>query len=115
MIGRRSFLAGILGAAAAPAIVKAESLMKIIVPRKRLYTGEIGVIDSGLTILLDADARLRREMFLRHSEFVLKLEHFAAARPMPAQTGKTIRFRRWDGTILHSSPLHDIISTRKTS
>lgn len=32
MIARRSFLAGMLAACSAPAIVRAESLMKIIVP-----------------------------------------------------------------------------------
>lgn len=50
MIARRSFLAGILGAAVAPAIVRASSLMpvapKIIVPPSGLYTGEIGVIED---------------------------------------------------------------------
>lgn len=85
MIGRRSFIAGILGAAAAPAVVRAESLMKIVVPRRKILVPlEIGVIDrfriivspaiesafdealrqsavsgsSGLSILLEADGRL---------------------------------------------------------
>ena len=48
MIGRRSLLLGILGAAAAPAIVRASSLMPIVVPRSPLYTGEIGVIDGAI-------------------------------------------------------------------
>lgn len=34
---RRSFIAGILGAAAAPAIVKADSLMKLWVPEKIIW------------------------------------------------------------------------------
>ena len=45
MIGRRSFITGILGAASAPAIVKAESLMKIVVPRREILAPlEIGIM-----------------------------------------------------------------------
>ena len=36
MLSRRSLLGALLGAAAAPAIVRAESLMKIVVPRREI-------------------------------------------------------------------------------
>lgn len=41
MVTRRGFLGMMLGAAAAPAIVKAENLMKIVVPKKELVTPEV--------------------------------------------------------------------------
>jgi hypothetical protein len=37
MLERRSFLAGVFAAAAAPAIVRSESLMKIFVPKKEVF------------------------------------------------------------------------------
>ncbi len=37
MITRRNFLGGMIAACAAPAIVRAESLMKIAVPDQRIY------------------------------------------------------------------------------
>lgn len=47
MLKRRSFLAGVLAAGAAPAIVRAGSLMRLPAPKfDRLFTGEIGAIDS---------------------------------------------------------------------
>lgn len=39
-ISRRQFLQGMIAAAAAPAIVKAENIMKIWVPRQRVHTPE---------------------------------------------------------------------------
>lgn len=50
---RRNFLAAMLGAASAPAIVKAESLMKIVVPKQEIkllnqngiFGGHIGDMD----------------------------------------------------------------------
>ena len=47
MIGRRSLLLGILSAAAAPAIVRASSLMPVVPRRVGLMSGEIGIIDAG--------------------------------------------------------------------
>lgn len=47
MIARRSFLAGIIGACAAPAIVKASSLMPLIVPKHlRGPTSSLIIIDE---------------------------------------------------------------------
>lgn len=45
-MNRRGFLGGIIAAASAPAIVKADSLMKIIVPKPIYHTGGI-VLGSG--------------------------------------------------------------------
>lgn len=117
MIGRRSFLAGILGAAAAPAIVKAESLMRVVVPkREMLIVGSLGGIER-FRIHADGShsfATLTSEM-LRRAERSLLLERFSESRPMPAPSGNTIRFRKYGGTILHASPLHEVISNRKTA
>lgn len=52
MIARRGFLGTILAAAAAPAIVRASSLMPIYVPKPRLlYTGELGVLNGGFRFI----------------------------------------------------------------
>lgn len=48
MIRRRSLLLGILGAAAAPAIVRASSLMPVVPRRAGLIVGGVGIIDAGL-------------------------------------------------------------------
>lgn len=118
LIGRRSFLAGILGAAAAPAIVKAESLMKIIVPQQRLYTGELGAIDAEFRFV----ATHPGEQWLADAMTRDMLKHFKTSRPIagfPLSAGatRTIKFRRCAGPILvPSSPLHDLLNgDRKAS
>lgn len=118
MIGRRSFLAGILGAAAAPAIVKAESLMKIVVPRARLYTGEIGVIDGFLVVVSPtmSTSYAAREM-LRIAQRDL-LSMYSREVSLPSSSGKTIKFRRYgNGAVFApSTPLHDLLhGDRKTA
>lgn len=121
MIGRRSLLAGILGAAAAPAIVKAESLMKIIVPQQRLREGEFGAIDDWLYFdrrpSLSPSCRYAAQEMLRMSQPTLSMIWFSRASPLPVSLGKTIKFRRYAGPILiPSSPLHDLIhGDRKTA
>jgi len=113
VIGRRSFLAGILGAAAAPAIVKAESLMKIIVPRQALYTGELGAIDGFRIVTSNTIAR---EM-LQHAGPLLLMRRFSACLPMPPPDYPTIKFRRRAGpTFSESTILHDLLrGDRKTT
>ena len=104
VIGRRSFLAGILGAAAAPAIVRAESLMKIVVPRAGLIMGEIGVIDDGFRFIVTPQLRRTFPML------VAPLIHGS---PLA-----TIRFRRYDGgpIFVPSNILDDLLhGDRKTA
>jgi hypothetical protein len=117
MIGRRSFIAGILGAAAAPAIVKSESLMKIVVPQQRLYAGELGVVSDGFGmrgwISLDRYASEMLHWRAKH----LRMTSFCAPHPIPEPSGKTVKFRRYAGPILvPSNPLNDLLGgERKTS
>lgn len=104
MIGRRSFLAGILAAGAAPAIAKAESLMKIVVPRQTLYTGEIGVIDAGFRFVVVPQLRRAAPVL------VAPLIHGS---PLA-----TLRFRRHSGgpIFVPSSILNDLLrGDRKTA
>ena len=138
MIGRRSFLAGILGAAAAPAIVKAESLMmgrSVTVWKSRsvgpsttlLYTGELGVIDDAITFTAKgsyagtlsptAAEHAAREM-LRICQPVLMAPLIGRPGVLSPQSSKTIRFRRPGGSTLFvpSTPLHDLLhGDRKTA
>lgn len=46
-MSRRGFLAGVLAASAAPAFVRAESLMKIVVPSKDLILPEGYILADG--------------------------------------------------------------------
>ena len=115
MIGRRSFLAGILAAGAAPAIVKAESLMKgprITVWKSRsvglsttaLYSGEIGVIDAGFRFIVVPQLRRTAPVL------VAPLIHGSPV------TG--ISFARHSGgpIFVPSTQLHDLLSgDRKTA
>lgn len=55
MIGRRGFLAGLLAAGAAPAIVKAESLMKLAPLERTIRFRRWAPSQSGLMTLLDAE------------------------------------------------------------
>lgn len=114
MIARRSFLAGILGAAAAPAIVKAESLMKIFVPQQRLYTGEI---DDGFAMRGWISLDRRTSEMLHWQAKNLRMTSFCAPHPIPGPSGRTIKFRRYVGPILApSNPLNDLLrGERKTS
>jgi hypothetical protein len=89
MIGRRSFLAGILGAAAAPAIVKASSLMKIVVPHQGLYTGEFGVIEEFRLVVSPAYSVAMSQGMLQH----MQRELLRAARPSLTLESFT---RSWD-------------------
>ena len=103
MIGRRLFLGGIFAAGAAPAIVKAESLMKIIVPRQELYTGELGAIDGFRLVATNpAEQRLvdmmTRDM-LRCAAPLLVLPQFSPLIPMPPPHFSSIRFVRPGGVI----------------
>ena len=121
MIGRRSFLAGIFAAGAAPAIVKAESLMKIIVPRQGLYTGELGVIDAEFirfvtTSLKDqaiADRMAREVAAVLRGLPILSLEKFGQVRPMPQPKSPlaTLRFRRHAGEpiFIPSNTINDLL------
>lgn len=115
MIGRRSFLGAILGAAAAPAIVRAESLMKIVAPRPGLYVGEIGRI-SGIAILQEAESRRIAEM-LRTLEPRLLLDRFAEPKPMPNPNLQTLTFKRYAGgpLLVPRDISIDLINNRKTA
>jgi len=67
-ITRRSLIAGIFGAAAAPAIVRAESLMKIWVPTQGVVqhgTWGVGMAEIHRQANIERNARLR-EYTVRH-------------------------------------------------
>ena len=119
-IARRSFLAGILGAAAAPAIVKAESLMKLWVPPQpkgglvlrpyqeeimlsltsRLGKGEVWVSanpagpDHWADAMRYADAAFIADA--RNKLLRAMLDRMPIARPLHLQppAGPTLAFRR---------------------
>lgn len=85
MIRRRSLLLGILGAAAAPAIVRASSLMPVVPRRVGLITGEIGIVEH---------FRFVTSSMLPPMTPLEVFRRLAVQRPMPRPSTDTLRFRR---------------------
>ena len=110
MIGRRSFLAGILAAGAAPAIVKAESLMKIVVPSHRVLWrdkfGELGQIDGFRIVTSEMMRGIKSPLHL-----------IGRSRPMPNPNLQSLRFRRYAGgpLLVPRDISIDLINNRKTA
>lgn len=116
MISRRSFLGAILGAAAAPAIVRADSLMRVVAPKTTiLVPGELGRIE-GVRFVASSYIDFTSKA-LRAAERSLLLERFGEPKPMPLNPNGTLRFRRYADThlLVPRDISADLINPRKTA